>query len=60
MIRGGVKKKFLKLTKYLCSVKSKSQRLLDKKKAKYLFGYVCVCICGVVSNQSVDYSVDNS
>lgn len=46
VIRGGVKKKFLKLTEYLW--KSKSQRLLDQKKAKYLF--VCVCVCVVVSN----------
>lgn len=49
VIRGGVKKKFLKLTKYLCSVKRKSQRLLDQKKAKCLFGGVCggyVCVWG--------------
>lgn len=60
VIRGGIKKKFLKLTKYLCSVKTKSQRFLDQKKAKCLFGDVCVCMCEVVSYQDVDYSVDNS
>lgn len=63
MIRGGVKKKFLKLTEYLCSVKSKSQRHLDQKKGKYRLG-VCVCACvGLFQTKmllSTDYSVDNS
>lgn len=60
VIRGGIKNKFLKLTKYLCSVKMKSQRLLDQKKVKCLFGDMCVHVCEVVSNQGVDYLVDNS
>lgn len=41
MLKCGVEKEEVLEAKYLCSVERKSQRLLDQKKAKYLFWGVC-------------------
>lgn len=49
------RKKFLKLTKYLCSIERKTEDFMIKRKQNVCFG-VCVPGC-VFSNQAVGSSV---